>query len=419
MQRAVAIALAGGLLAASAGAFALAQVLKLERSPIEAIRVDPTPNHGRGQLDRHDSALFSPHCAAPCVPSAQVRFRVHTSGAVTAEVIAPGGAVVRDLGRLPHPGGRVRAVWNGRETGGKVAADGSYRLKVSLSGRHIELLNPLALDTAVRVLSTNVSRRVISPDCDSHGDRATVVVRGGEQLAGLQLQVLQTTLEGTNLVRTVRVKSRARALAISWPPRAGKRCTTAQDGRFRLRVIARDVPGNTRAIDLGPVVARGVAITLPDRSIVAGKRLRVGISADAPSLRLDLTRVGGAPSVLARGTHAPSAIARIPAGAAGGIYIVGNRHAGRTYEALLAVRGARPARVALVVVGHPRVSDEPYQRRLDALGIPFDVLTTRDAAGGALSGYKVVIKPPGSGRKPVPDAQVIRSVAGITPGLGS
>jgi len=189
MQRAVAIALAGGLLAASAGAFALAQLLKLERSPIEAIRVDPTPNHGRGLLDRHDSALFSPHCAAPCVPSARVRFRVHTSGPVTAEVIAPGGKVVRELGRLPHPNGRVVAVWNGHESGGRVAADGSYRLKVSLSGRHIELLNPLALDTAVRVQSTHVSRRVISPDCDSYGDRVTVVVRGNEQLAGLALQV--------------------------------------------------------------------------------------------------------------------------------------------------------------------------------------------------------------------------------------
>ena len=119
MQRAVAIVLAGGLLAASAGAFALAQFLKLERSPIEAIRVDPTPNHGRGLLDRHDSALFSPHCAAPCVPNALVRFRVHTSGPVTAEVIAPGGKVVRKLGRLPHASGRVLAVWNGRETGGK------------------------------------------------------------------------------------------------------------------------------------------------------------------------------------------------------------------------------------------------------------------------------------------------------------
>ncbi|MDX6630850.1 MAG: hypothetical protein QOH00_3096, partial [Gaiellales bacterium] len=113
MQRAVAIALAGGLLAASAGAFALAQLLKLERSPIEAIRVDPTPNHGRGQLDRHDSALFSPRCAAPCQASAQVRFRVHTSGPVTAQVVGPGGTLVRNLGRLPHPRGLVTASWNG------------------------------------------------------------------------------------------------------------------------------------------------------------------------------------------------------------------------------------------------------------------------------------------------------------------
>src|SRR3954469_19473899 len=105
MQRAVAIALAGGLLAASAGAFGLAQVLKLERSPIEAIQVDPTPNHGRGRLDRHDSALFSPACARPCVAAARVQFTVHTSGPVRAQVIAPGGAVVRDLGLLPHPRG--------------------------------------------------------------------------------------------------------------------------------------------------------------------------------------------------------------------------------------------------------------------------------------------------------------------------
>jgi hypothetical protein len=420
MQRAVAIALAGGLLAASAGAFALAQLLKLERSPIEAIRVDPTPNHGRGLLDRHDSALFSPRCAAPCVPRAQVRFRVHTSGPVTASVIAPGGEVVRDLGRLPHPGGRVLAVWNGRESDGKVAPDGSYRLKVSLAGRHIELLNPLALDTAVRVQGTNVSRRVISPDCDSHGDRVTVVVRGSEQLAGLQLQVRKISLEGTNLVRTVRLKSRARALAISWPPRAGKRCTTAADGRFRLRVIVRDVPGNTRAIDLGAIVARGVALTLADRSILAGKRLRVGISADAPSLRLDLTRVGGTPAVLARGTHAPSAIARIRAQAAGGVYIVSNRHAGRTSERLLAVRGSRPARVALLVGGQPASVLLPFQRRLDALGIRFDAITLGDQRAGALDGYKAVVVPGVGGRADsLSGLQLVTTVDGIKPGLGS
>src|ERR1700712_2470858 len=255
MQRAVAIALAGGLLAASPGAFGLAQFLNLERSPIEAIQVDPTPNHGRGQLDRHDSALFSPACTAPCLPAARVQFKVHTSGPVRAQVIAPGGAVVRDLGALPHPRGVVVARWDGRDAHGAVAPAGSYRMKVAVSGRHIELLNPLVLDTSVGVLGTNVSRRVISPDCDSHGDRVTVVVRGREQLAGLQLQVRQNTLEGDKLIRTVRLKKRARALAISWPPYAGKRCTTAEDARgLHLRVLARDIAGNARAIDVGQVL---------------------------------------------------------------------------------------------------------------------------------------------------------------------
>ena len=415
MQRAVAIALAGGLLAASAGAFALAQLLKLERSPIEAISVDPTPNHGRGQLDRHDSALFSPRCAAPCLASAQVRFRVHTSGPVSAEVIAPGGSVVRKLGGLPHPGGRVSVSWNGRDAAGKLASDGSYRLKVSLSGRHIQLLNPLSLDTAVRVLGSNVSRRVISPDCDSHGDRVSVVVRGREQLAGLALEVRQ----GSRLVRTVRVKSRARALAISWPPRAGKRCTTAPDGLYALRVIARDVPGNTRAFDLGAVRARGVDLALPDRAIVAGRRLRVAISADARGLRLDLARLGTAPAVLARRTHAPAAVVRIPAATRGGVYVVGNRHAGRTSEALLAVRGARPARVALFVSGRPRGTLAAYQRRLDALGIRFDAITLRDESAG-LNGYKVLVVPPvGGSVAEIAGVQLVTSLAGIRPGLGS
>jgi hypothetical protein len=297
-----------------------------------------------------------------------------------------------------------------------VAPDGSYRLRVSLSGRTIQLLNPLALDTAVGVLGTNLSRRVISPDCDSHGDRATVVVRGREQLAGLQLQVLR----GAKLVRTVGLRKRARALAISWPPYAGTRCQTAPDGTYRLRVVARDVPGNTRTIDLGTVVARGVVLTVPDRSIVAGRRLRVGVSADARSLRLDLTRVGGQPAVLARGAHAPSAVARIPAAAVGGIYVVSNRHAGRTSTALVAVRGAQRARVALLLGARPTLADEAYQRRLDALGTRFDAFTRHDFTAGALDGYKVVVAPPeGGGVAEIGGVKLVTSLAGITPGLGS
>ena len=188
MQRAVAIALAGGLLAASAGAFGLAQVLKLERSPIEAIQVDPTPNHGRGQLDRHDSALFSPRCSAPCLPAARRCASACTRpGPVRAEVVAPGRAGRARPRRAAAPGrpGR-RALERPRRRPGEVAA----RRLLPAEGR-ASRAGTSSCSTRSRstrpcgVLGTNVSRRVISPDCDSHGDRVIVVVRGSEQLAGL------------------------------------------------------------------------------------------------------------------------------------------------------------------------------------------------------------------------------------------
>ena len=126
------------------------------------------------------------------------------------------------------------ARWNGRDAAGKVAPAGSYRMQVSLSGRRIELLNPLTLDTSVGLLGTDVSRRVISPDCDSYGDRVIVVVRGAEQLSGVRLEVRK----GESLVRTVRVGRRAVR------SRSAGRPTTASAARPRRRPLppARDRP---------------------------------------------------------------------------------------------------------------------------------------------------------------------------------
>jgi hypothetical protein len=185
-------------------------------------------------------------------------------------------------------------------------------------------------------------------------------------------------------------------------------------------VVARDIPGNTRSIDLGTVTARGVDLSLPDRAVVAGRRVRVGISADARGLRLDLARLGEPAAVLARRTHAPAAVARIPAGTPGGVYVVSNRHAGRTSQSLLAVRGARPARVALLITRRPGPTLAAYQRRLDALGIRFDAVTVRDASAGALDGYKVLVVPPvDGGVAEIAGVQLVTSLAGIRPGLGS
>ena len=342
---------------------------------------------------------------------------MHTAGPVRAEVVAPGGRVVRDLGALPHPGGRVAARWNGRDAAGRVLPDGSYRLKVSLSGRHIELLNPLALDTSVGILGTNVSRRVISPDCDARGDRVIVVVRGREQLAGVRLEVRK----GDELVRTVRVGRRARALAVSWPPYDGKRCTTAPDGRYRLRVIARDVPGNTRAVDLGAITARGVVLSPPGR-----RSSRVGACGSAsrpmPAACGSSVRASAAArrrSSRAARAHRPPSRAFPPrCGAASTSSPTGMRAAPprrcSPYEGY--VRHALPCSSP----GPPPSVLLPFQRRLDALAIRFDAVTLRDLREGVLDGYAVVVVPAvGGSADELSGIRLVTSVAGITPGLGS
>ena len=289
---------------------------------------------------------------------------------------------------------------------GRSSPDGSYRMKVSLSGRKIELLNPLTLDTSVRLLGTNVSRRVISPDCDSYGDRVIVVVRGREQLSGVRLEVRK----GAQLVRTVRVGRRARALAVSWPPYDGKRCTTAPDGRYRLRVIARDVPGNTRAVDLGEMTARGVVSRRPTaRSSPAGG---CGSASRPTRAACGSSSRGWEPArrqILARGTRAPAAVARVPATARGGVYVVSNRHAGRTSEALLAVRGAtsRTRRSALID-GQPASVAPALPAAAGRTRHPLRRDHARDMRAGPLDGYKAVVVPAvGGGVDPISGIQLV------------
>ena len=148
----------------------------------------------------------------------------------------------------------------------------------------------------------------------------------------------------------------------------------------------------------------------------------MGISADARGLRLELARLGsGAPQILARGTRAPAAVARVPAATRGGVYVVSQpargphvrgaaRRARRAARARRAVRDGRPASVLL-----------PYQRRLDALGIRFDAVTLRDAREGVLGGYAVArraCRVDGSIAQ-IAGIRLVTSLAGIEPGLGT
>ena len=279
----------------------------------------------------------------------------------------------------------------------KLAPDGSYRLKVSLSGRHIELLNPLTLDTAVRVLGTNVSRRVISPDCDSHGDRVIVVVRGARAARGPRARGAPGRRASCARCASAAAHVRSRSAGRRY---AGKRCTTAPGRPLppagdRPRRAGQHARGRPRRDDCArrrPLAARPL-----DR-----RRAGACASASRPTRAACGSSSRGSErpaAVLARGTQAPAAVARVPAAARGrrlrrqqpprGAHLRRRcwRCAARSRRTRRAA-GQRAARSATL---------GPIQRRLDALGIRFDALTPRDARAGALDGYKVVVVPPVGG----------------------
>ena len=78
--------------------------------------------------------------------------------------------------------------------------------------------------------------------------------------------------------------------------------------------------------------------------------------------------------------------------------------------------------MALLVAGRPAADLLPYQRKLDALGIPFDVLTQRDMRArraGGLRGRRRARRRASAAAATLCRARtVVTTLAGIVPGLG-
>ena len=110
------------LLIAAAGAFLRAEQLKLTLSPVA--RPAP-PQH------------FSPVCTdnPHCQTAAELRFTLRKAQTVELAIVDSSGDVVRSLtpaGGTAYPKGIVRKTWDGTTDAGGQAADGSYRLRVTL-----------------------------------------------------------------------------------------------------------------------------------------------------------------------------------------------------------------------------------------------------------------------------------------------
>jgi flagellar hook capping protein FlgD len=135
------------LLAVSGVAFLRAEQLKLQHSPVGAV-----------QIQKQFSTTCPVHANLRCRShSARLSFRLRNPGRLALAIVDGSGRVVDRLGSSGrrHGRGRVTITWDGRETSGATAADGTYHLRVSLLDLHrtITIPDPIGLDTTAPTLT--------------------------------------------------------------------------------------------------------------------------------------------------------------------------------------------------------------------------------------------------------------------------
>jgi hypothetical protein len=301
--------LVAALLAATSAAFVVTEKLKLTRNPIVGPRVDK---------------LFSPVC--DCATStATISFRLRAPDRVSLEIVDSDGDVVRELAR-DRPQGRaaVDYVWDGRDGDGQVVDEGSYRPRVHLDNerRTIVMPNPIRVDvTPPRVESFTARPIVISPDGDGRSDRAKIRYRVSER------SVVELHVDGVRALRRLGTRTTG---TMDWFGVAGGE--PLPQGRYVLRLVARDVAGN-----LGPRSgSRTVAIrflALGRDRVVTEPGARFAILAVSQARRLRWTLAN-------RSGTAPPGTLRLTAPAAPGRYVLRVEANGHVERAIVVVREA-------------------------------------------------------------------------------
>ena len=208
------------LLAATAGAFALTEGAKLERSPIYRTHVDK---------------IFSPACNCDTsVANIDFRLRKHDRVSVWVE---RDGTRVRTLvpGRSYGPG-KVQLVFDGINDVGLTLPDGLYRPVIHLGREHrtFALPNLIRLDTKPPAVS--IRHRIythISPDGDHRNDDFRIKYGLTERGHAILL------VDDRQVVRTL---SQQLEGALTWNGKLDGH--TARPGNHVLKVSAEDAAGN-------------------------------------------------------------------------------------------------------------------------------------------------------------------------------
>jgi hypothetical protein len=289
------------LLAGTAGAFAVTERLKLERSPIFDTRV------------RHK--LFSPVCECPS-EAVTVTFRLREPDRLTMAIVGRGEVVRTFVEDRAVPAGEVGARWDGRDDQGRVVPEGVYRMRVHLDEqrRTIVLPNPLTVDTTPpEVLRFAVRPRGFSPDRDGRNDKvsalyefsepahALLFVRGRREVRS-RFQPVDGKLDWFGVVDGKPLRAGPVPLALAAEDRAGNVSERTAPETVRIRYVT---------------LGRGVV------RVPAGLRFGVRVRTDA---RAVTWRFAGG-----RGTAGPGVLVlRAPRDqGAYTLFVVANGHAAR------------------------------------------------------------------------------------------
>jgi len=257
------------LLAGSAAAFAVAEHLKLKKSPVAGPTIDK---------------VFSPACDCP-QKRATIAFRLRKTDRLTLALLDSEGREIRTL--VDHERttrGRHEFSWNGRDDDGRLVPEGSYRPKVELGNadRTIVLPNPIRVDvTRPSIVVRSVRPRVISPDGDGRRDVGRIRYRANERVRVILF---------VNGQPRVVSRSRRPVGQLDWLA-GGSNGFALPPGDYRLAVRAEDLAGNlSKPVQAGSVRIRYLELDERRLTVAPGDRVRVRASTDVQRFRWLLRR---------------------------------------------------------------------------------------------------------------------------------
>ncbi len=253
--------LALALLVGTAAAFAVAERVKLEQSPIRGPRV---------------TSPFSPICECPNRLTT-ISFQLSRADTVGVGIVDEDGHLVRTIAgdRRYLPLHRLEFEWDGRGSAGLVAAEGTYRPRVHFADRDrtIVLPSPIRVDTTSPEISAGGARpRVFSPDRDGRRDGIAVRYAVNETARALLF------VDG---VRRVRGKlHKAGTAQLQWYGRVATE--PVRTGRHALRLVGVDQAGNrSMPVSAGEVRIRYVELAPTEVRVPLRSRFRVTVDTDA------------------------------------------------------------------------------------------------------------------------------------------